>query len=71
MKRIMKRGEEKTSKQWMIFVSLVSVLIASGLYSGVNQAIFHTDSFILQTIITLLLAYTFVFAFLFIKGNKK
>ncbi|WNW04647.1 hypothetical protein RUT96_03630 [Lactobacillus acidophilus] len=55
----------------MIFVSLVSVLIAGGLYSWVNQAMLHTDSFVLQTVITLLLAYVFVFAFLFVKGSKK
>ena len=71
MKQIIKRGEEKTSKQWMIFVSLFSVLIAGGLYSWVNQAMLHTDSFVLQTVITLLLAYVFVFAFLFVKGSKK
>ena len=69
---------ETNNKTWrrkdiktMDDLCVVSVLIAGGLYSWVNQAMLHTDSFVLQTVITLLLAYVFVFAFLFVKGSKK
>ena len=70
MKKAIKRGEEKVSKQWIIFVSIVSVLVASGLYQLINRLIIHTDSFVLETIITLAFAYIFTYGLLFIEGSK-
>ena len=70
MKKAIKRGEEKVSKQWIIFVSIVSVLVASGLYQLINRLIIHTDSFVLETIITLAFAYIFKYVLFFFAGCK-
>lgn len=70
MKNIIKRGEAKTSKQWIICVTWISLLVASELYDCLDRYVIHVDSFIVQTVVTLLLTYFFVYVFFYIKGKK-
>ncbi|KRL28852.1 hypothetical protein FC94_GL000457 [Lactobacillus kefiranofaciens subsp. kefirgranum DSM 10550 = JCM 8572] len=51
-------------------ISIIGVLLADGLYGGTNWLILHSDSFVLHTIITLGLAYVFIFLVLRVMNKK-
>lgn len=64
------RKNQSLSKQNFILISIIGVLLVDGLYEGTNWLILHSDSFVLHTIITLGLAYVFIFLVLRVMNKK-
>lgn len=66
---MIKFGLSKSNKNEQLSVAVVCVLISATIYDGINHFI-HTDSFIVETCVNLVIIYLLISGYFLIKGIR-